>query len=118
VSPINDDDPTPLRTRRAITLKERGNRVQVPKVAPRFLGGDDIEPAQNFGDQPMIVVAAVLRPEVRDVPRYKKKRAAGFWLERSGPFSFATRAIARLRHQRRTQIQISAWGIRAWLACR
>jgi len=59
-----------------------------------------------------------LRPDVRGVPRYKKKRVAGFWLERSGPLSFVTRAIARLRHQRRTQIQISARGIRAWLAYR
>jgi hypothetical protein len=58
----------------------------------------------------MIVVAAGLRPEVRGVPRYKKKRVAGFWLERSGPLSFVTRAIARLRHQRRTQISNFGFG--------
>jgi hypothetical protein len=41
-----------------------------------------------FGDQPMIVVAAVLRPEVRDVSRYKKKRVAGFFAGTTRSFLF------------------------------
>ena len=34
----------------AITRKESGNCVEVREIAPRFLDGDNIEPAQDFGD--------------------------------------------------------------------
>jgi hypothetical protein len=58
----------------AITRKENGNRVEVCQIAPRLLCGDDIEPAKNLGDQPMILVTAILRAKVRYIPRRKKER--------------------------------------------